>query len=332
VLDNSVRHEPTEFLARVHDRSACIETLDATRAATALLGDAVATNLFLVGFAWQRGRIPLQLASLERAIELNGVAVESNRRALAWGRLAAEDPQRLARLVESGSAPPEEPLARSLEERIERRAGHLAEYQDERLAGRYRALVARVREAETRVAPGREELAEAAAHGYHRVLTPKDEYEVARLHSQPRFRQKLAAQLEGDYRVYLHLAPPLFARVDPRTGRPRKRAYGPWIQPVLALLARLKGLRGTPLDVFGHTAERRMERALARDYEATVETLLAGLGAGNRLLAARIAALPEEIRGFGAIKLRRYEELRGEEKRLLERFHKHEHLPVLDDE
>ena len=331
VLDNSVHYEPSGLLARVHDRSASIETLDATRAATALLGDAVAANLFLVGYAWQQGRLPLEIASIERAVELNGVAVEANRRALAWGRLAAHDPRRLTRLLASASAAPEERLSRNLDERIERRASHLVAYQGERLAARYRARVEHVRAAELRAAPGRSELTDAVARGYHRVLAPKDEYEVARLHTSPEFRAKLAAQLEGDYRIRLHLAPPLFARTDPETGRPRKRAYGPWIQPLLSLLAGLRFLRGTPLDPFCHTVERRMERALVREYEATIETLLRGLSPGNQPLAARIAALPEEIQGFGAIKLARRETVRQQEKRLLDRFLKHEHLPVLED-
>jgi indolepyruvate ferredoxin oxidoreductase len=331
VLSGSSRLELTELLARVHDRSAGIETLDATGAAAALLGDAVATNLFLVGFAWQQGWLPLELESIERAVELNGVAVESNRQALAWGRLAAADPQRLARLVGSAAPPAGEPISRSLDERIERRASHLVAYQGEGLAARYRALVERVRAAEQAAAPGRSELAEAVARGYHRVLAPKDEYEVARLHTSPGFRQKLAAWVEGDVKVHLHLAPPLFARVDPETGRPRKRAYGPWLRPVLALLARLRFLRGTPLDPFRYTEERRMERALLGEYEATVEKLLAGLTAANQGLAARIASLPEEIRGFGAIKLARREQARAEERRLLDRFLKHEHLPVLED-
>ena len=331
VLDNAVRYEPSGFLARVHDRSTSIEALDATRAATALIGDAVATNLFLVGFAWQKGRLPLEIASIERAVELNGVAVEANRRALAWGRLAAHDPKRLLRLVETASAAPVEVLSRSLSERMERRVSHLVAYQGERLAQRYSALVERVRETESRVTPGRNELTEAVARSYHRVLAPKDEYEVARLHTSREFRRKLDAQLEGDYRIRLHLAPPLFARIDPETGRPRKRAYGPWIQPLLAGLARLKFLRGTPFDPFGFTAERRMERALTREYEATIGTLLAGLSPENQPLAARIAALPDEIRGFGPIKRARREEVREQEKRLIDLFLKHEHLPVLEE-
>ena len=324
VLDNSVRYEPSGLLARVHDRSTRIETLDATRAATALLGDAVAQNLFLVGFAWQQGLLPLEMDSIERAVELNGVALEANRRALAWGRLAAHDLKRLARLVENTMPRSDEPLSRSLDERIERRARHLAAYQDACLAERYRGLVERVRAAEARLAPGQSELCDAVARGYHRVLAPKDEYEVARLHTRPEFRRQLAAQVEGDFRVHLHLAPPLFARTDPATGRPRKRAYGPWIQPVLAVLARLRFLRGSVFDVFRYTQERRMERALVGEYEATIETLLAELRPDNVGLAARIASLPEEIRGFGSIKLANRERVRLEEKRLLDRLLKPE--------
>ena len=286
--------------------------LDGSGIATALMGDAIATNLFMVGYAFQKGLIPLSLAAIDRAIELNGVAIETNRQSLAWGRLMAHDPaavlavaEPLMRADDAGDGEPE-----TLAQIVDRRADFLVGYQDRAYADRYRALVERVARAEAAVAPGRTDLAEAVARNYFKLLACKDEYEVARLHSDGEFRRKLEAQFEGDYRVKFHLAPPLVARRDPATGELQKSEYGPWMMKAFGLLARLKHLRGTRWDVFGRTAERRMERRLVVEYEATVDELLAGLDEGNHPVAVDVAGIPDMIRGFGHVKHRNAEAAR----------------------
>ena len=292
----------------------------ATELATALMGDAIATNMFMLGYAWQKGWVPLSRQSLERAIELNGVAVELNRGSFLWGRRAAADPERVRRIATPAEVIAlEQHFSRNLDELLERRSRDLVEYQDAGYAARYRSLVDKVRKAEAE-RTGSSTLAEAVARGYHRLLAYKDEYEVARLHADGALERKLAGMFEGDYRVAFHLSPPLFARPDPLTGEPRKMRFGPWIRPLFGLLKRLKFLRGTALDPFGHTEERRMERALIREYEATVAQLLPALSAQNHALAVQIAALPEEMRGFGYIKKRNVDAARAKRAELLARY------------
>jgi len=292
--------------------------VDATRLANALLGDALATNLLLLGYAWQLGLVPLSAAAIERAIELNATAVEANRRAFAWGRLACHDPTR----VESLAKPPETAvgsdrhLSQSLDETIARRITYLTAYQDATYALRYRALVERVRAAEQPFAGGHR-LTEAVARNYFKLLAVKDEYEVARLYTDGEFERMVAASFEGDYRIAYHFAPPLWAKPDPVTGAPVKRRYGPWMRPLLALLAKLKVLRGTPFDVFGYTGERRREQQLRADYERLVDGLLASLRADTLVVAVDLASLPETIRGYGHVKLASIEPARKREAELL---------------
>ena len=276
-----------------------IDVVDATRLATTLIGDAVYTNLFLLGLAYQRGLIPLGADALERAIALNGVAVDANLSAFRWGRAAAHDPEAVAA---AAGAARETPAPEGLDALIERRAADLTAYQNAAYAARYRALVERVREAERARAPGRQGLSEAVARAYHKLLAYKDEYEVARLFTDGRFRRQVDAQFGGAASLRFSLAPPLFAGRDPETGHLKKRVYGPWILTAFRLLAALKSLRGTALDPFGYTAERRRERALIGAYEATVETLIAGLESDNHALAAEIAEVPLAMRGFGHVK------------------------------
>jgi indolepyruvate ferredoxin oxidoreductase len=276
----------------------------ATELATGLMGDAIATNMFMLGYAYQKGWVPLAAQSLERAIELNGVAVDFNRRSFIWGRHAAVDLERVKRAARPADVIPiEEHFSRNLDELVERRAKFLTDYQDAAYAARYRALVERVKKIEAERA-GSSKLAEAVARGYHRLLAYKDEYEVARLHADGALQKRIAGMFEGDYSVAFHLAPPLFARVDPLTGEPRKIRFGAWVLPLFGALKRLKGLRGTPFDPFGYTEERRLERALIAEYEQTVGELLAQLSGQNHALAVQIASLPEEMRGFGPIKKR----------------------------
>ncbi len=296
------------------------EFLDATRLATALLGDSIATNLFMLGYAWQRGLVPLTLAALERAIELNGVAVEANKRALLWGRRAAHDPAAVETLARPRETAPSHHLSGDLEEIIARRARFLTDYQDAAYAARYQALVARVRAAEAERTPGLAGLAEAVARYYFKLLAYKDEYEVARLYTAPEFTAKLEGQFEGDYTLRFHLAPPLIARRDPESGHLIKREFGPWLLPAMKLLARLRRLRGTAFDIFGYTAERKRERQLIADYEALVDEVLAGVGPETHGLAVELASVPEGIRGFGHVKEGHLKVAEAHQAQLLEAF------------
>ena len=283
----------------------CTDLFDASRLATLLLGHSIGTNLFMLGYAWQKGCVPLSLDALLRAIELNGVAVEDNQAAFLWGRRAAHDPAAVERLV-AASEPllPTHELSKSLDEIVARRRAMLTDFQDAAYAQRYAALVERVRAAESAVLPGSEALSEAVARNYFRLLAYKDEYEVARLYSDPEFERTLASTFEGDYRLRFHLAIPMFSGTDPNTGMPKKHAYGGWMRLAMKPLAKLKFLRGTAFDPFGRTQERRLERELIGDYERTVAALLAGLRADSLAAAAEIASLPETVRGFGPIKQR----------------------------
>jgi indolepyruvate ferredoxin oxidoreductase len=281
------------------------DLLDASRLATLLLGHSIGTNMFMLGYAWQKGRVPLTQDALLRAIELNGVAVDDNKAAFLWGRRAAHDPQTVERLVaEAEPVLPTHVLSQSLDEIVARRRAALTDFQDAAYAQRYEALVERVRAAEKAVQPGSEALSEAVARNYFKLLAYKDEYEVARLYSDPEFERTLASAFEGDYRLRFHLAIPLISRTDPNTGLPKKYAYGGWMRTAMKALAKLKFLRGTAFDPFGRSEERRLERELIGEYEKTVETLLSGLRADNLGTAAEIARLPESIRGFGPIKQR----------------------------
>jgi indolepyruvate ferredoxin oxidoreductase len=293
-----------------------VSFVDGTGLATAILGDSIATNLFMLGYAWQKGLLPLSLDALNRAIELNGVAVETSKRTLAWGRLAAHD---LA-AVQAAARPTlrvEKPVARTLGEIVGRRVELLTAYQDGAYGERYRRFVDRVATVEKERARGRSGLAEAVAKSLYKLMAYKDEYEVARLYTDGEFLKKLGAQFEGDYTLTFHLAPPLFAERDPQTGQLKKRAYGPWMMTAFRVLASLKRLRGTAFDVFGHTEERRMERRLIAEYEATVDSLLATLGQDNHALAVQIAALPETMRGFGHIKQKNVSAAKAREASLL---------------
>ena len=294
---------PAAQLERVVGGAArALDVVDATRMATALIGDAVYANLFLLGFAYQRGQVPLGAEALEQAIALNGVAVESNVRAFRWGRAAAHDAEAVAAAVAETGALPQAPKPQGLDALIERRAADLRAYQDTAYASRYRALVSRAREAERARAPGRSGFGEAVARAYHKLLAYKDEYEVARLYTDGRFRAQVAAQFEGSPGLRFSMAPPLVAGRDPATGHLKKRLFGPWMLSAFRLLARFKGLRGTPLDIFGYSAERRRERALIGEYESVVETLIEGLGSDNHGLAVEIAEVPLSMRGFGHVK------------------------------
>jgi indolepyruvate ferredoxin oxidoreductase len=292
--------------------------VEGTRLATALLGDAIATNLFMVGVAYQKGLVPVSAAAIERAIELNRVSVDLNRRAFRWGRLAAHGlPAVEAHAAPVAERPEHRRRSASLDETIERRVGYLTEYQNARYAERYRALVERVREVEAGRVRGRTELTEAVARYYFKLLAYKDEYEVARLYTSGEFLAQLGRQFEGQPQLRVHLAPPLVARRDPVTGRLEKRAYGPWMLRAMRHLARLKRLRGTPFDPFGYSAERRLERRLIAEYEAVLDEALRRLTPANHEIAVELARLPEQIRGFGHVKARHLAVAKRRESELL---------------
>ena len=290
-------------------REACgpdsVDFVEATELATALMGDSIATNLFMMGYAWQKGLIPVGEAAILQAIELNGAAVESNKAAFEWGRRAAVDLPGVERAAAPAEAKTDSHrLSETLEEMIERRRAFLVGYQNEAYARRYVEFVEQVRAAEQAKAPKSTALTTAVARYLFKLMAYKDEYEVARLFTDTDFLARVGAQFEGDYTLKLHLAPPLWAKEDPVTGEPRKRTFGPWMLSAMRVLAKLKGLRGTPLDVFGYAAERRTERRLVEDYRRTLEELLGGLAADRILLAAEIASVPEHIRGYGPVKQR----------------------------
>ena len=297
------------------------EFLDASRLATALIGDTIATNMFMLGFAFQRGLIPLERSSIEQAIEINGMSVESNKQSFLWGRRTAHDGKRVWEMTASIAEdflleePPE-----GLDELIQHRADVLTAYQNKAYAKHYLQLVERVRTIETDRLPGSLSLTEAVARYYFKLLAYKDEYEVARLYTNGDFMKKIRGRFEGDFRLKLHLAPPLFSHRDSHTGEPIKSAFSSWIFPVLKMLSRFKFLRGTAFDLFGKTKERRMERQLIQEYEQTIKELLLGLTKKNHNIALEIAKIPEQIRGYDMVKQRHFETAKSNEKKLLAKF------------
>ena len=290
--------------------------VDANRLALALLGNTIGANLFLLGLAWQVGAVPLAYASLMQAIEVNGEAVAMNKAAFDWGRRAAVDPAGVAALAGARPAPAAE--AESLDALVARHAEFLTAYQNAGYAARYRHFVETVHNAEP---AGRDELSRTVARNLFRLMAYKDEYEVARLFTDGAFARQLTETFEGDgLRLRFHLAPPLLARHDPVSGRPRKMTFGPWVLPLFRLLAKGKGLRGTWADPFGKTAERRMERRLIADYVAMIGDLLPQLGGENYRTVVALAALPEKIRGFGPVKQAAVTAAAAERSRLLARL------------
>ncbi|MFZ3285297.1 MAG: indolepyruvate ferredoxin oxidoreductase family protein [Telluria sp.] len=288
--------------------------IDATRLATALMGDSIAANLFMLGYAWQKGRIPLSEAALLRAIELNAVAVASNKKSFLWGRRAAVDLKRVEKIATPTQAIVVQ-MPQSLENIINKRVAFLSAYQDGAYAAGYEKLVAQVRAAEHAQGLGNK-LSHAVAKYYFKLMAYKDEYEVARLYTDGRFVEQLGAQFEGKFTLKFNLAPPLFAKKDAR-GHLVKAEFGSWMWHAFTLLARLKGLRGSVFDPFGYTAERKMERALIVEYRTMIESLLATLTPDNLAGALELASLPEQVRGFGHVKEKAVAHFRAEKARLL---------------
>ncbi|MBL6616518.1 MAG: indolepyruvate ferredoxin oxidoreductase family protein [Reyranella sp.] len=293
--------------------------LEGSEMATALMGDSIATNMFMLGYAYQKGFVPLGHEAIERAIELNGAAVAMNMAAFRWGRRAAHDRAAVERLVTpADNVVPFAKLPKTLDEIVAVRMQHLTGYQNAALADRYKALVEKVRAAEQKT--GGSGLAEAVARSYAKLLAYKDEYEVARLFAETTFQAEVARQFEGDYRLKFHLAPPMFARRDPRTGHLIKREFGGWMLPAFRALAKLRFLRGTAFDPFGYTAERKIERALIGEYESLIDELLAGLTVEKHALAVRLASVPDDIKGYGHVKDANLEKARRKQAGLLNQW------------
>ena len=290
---------------------------DAEQVATQMLGDSIYTNPLMLGYAWQKGRVPLSHASLMRAIELNGVQVDNNKAAFEWGRRCAHD---LASVQSLFAAQQVIQFVKkpSVDELVARRVEFLTGYQDSAYAQAYKGFVDQVRAAEAPLGAGHK-LSEAVARYLFKLMAYKDEYEVARLHTDPAFTSKIGAMFEGDYKIVHHLAPPLTAKKDAH-GHLVKQPFGPWMRSAFGLLAKMKGLRGSAWDVFGKTEERRMERALIGEYRACIEELLKGLSKERLDLAAEIARIPEEIRGYGHVKERHVKAARSKWDALMQRW------------
>ena len=293
-----------------------VGAFDADAAATKLMGDAIYTNPMMLGFAWQKGWVPLGLESLQRAIELNAVAVANNKAAFEWGRRAAHDWTSVERLLTPGQVI-ELRRRPSLQDSIERRVEFLTAYQNAGYAADYRDFVEAVR---LREAPlGKTTLTESVARYLFKLMAYKDEYEVARLHTEGSFLKRVGETFEGDFKLHYHLAPPLLARRNEK-GELQKRKFGPWMLVAFRLLARLKGLRGTAFDLFGRTEERRTERDLIVQYRADMQEVLLGLSGDNHALAVEIACLPETMRGYGHVKERSVVATRLRRQDLLQRW------------
>ena len=315
---------PEALLAKIRHAAGDANTaaIDAHEAALALFGDSILSNMFMLGYAWQRGGVPLSQAAINRAIELNGVAVAANRAAFDSGRLAAHQPDALDSALRPRAQVVQLHVPESFDRAVSRRVADLTAYQDARYARTYQDVVEAVAARERELAPEAKtpRLAMAVARGLFKLMAYKDEYEVARLYTGEAFQAQLKGQFEGDYSLRFHMAPPIFARKDPRTGVPRKMTLGPRTMSALKLLTRLKGLRGTWFDPFGHTAERKMERALVAEYRQTIDQLLVGLTRDNIAQAATIAGLAETIRGYGHVKAASVEKYRTQLGRLMQSY------------
>ena len=287
-----------------------VDFLPASELATALLGDSIATNLFMLGYAWQKGLLPVSAKAILRAVELNGVQVEFNQQAFDWGRRAALD----LPAVEQASGVIEQRFVAlgTLDQVVEFREKDLQGWQDSATAESYRQRVAEVNRQIVGKLGSDSEQAESLsivfAKALHRVTAYKDEYEVARLYSDGRFIKQLQSRFEGDYELEFHMAPPMLSKIDPDSGEPIKRRFGPWMLRMFALLAKFKGLRGSKWDVFGYSEERKLERALPTELNNTVDTLLGSLSTSNAEHAEEILRLILDVRGYGHVKQRNYDQ------------------------
>ena len=281
--------------------------VNATRLSEKLAGDTITANMLLLGFAWQAGVIPISSEAINQAIRLNGAGSETNTRCFTYGRLAAHNPALIQELTGIGK-PAGSQTEKSLDDSIILHEKYLTDYQNSAYARRYRSLVDKARQAEQQIDAAGETFSRAVADGFFHAMAYKDEYEVARLHTSAAFARQLQATISGKPKITHYFAPPFLARRDRKTGQIRKLAFGPWIRPVLRVLARLKVLRGTPFDIFGYTRERRNERVRIEDYEQMITDLSASLSIDKLETATEIAALVLTIRGYGHVKARNAEE------------------------
>jgi indolepyruvate ferredoxin oxidoreductase len=320
VTDNAIDYDMAAMRARIAKASRRLESIDAEELALRLLGDTIFANMLQTGYAYQLGEIPIGEDAILKAIELNGAAVKANQRAFKLGRLAAHD--RAAILKLAGLDKSDEPKpSETYEEILAKRVAFLTDYQNAAYAERYRSAVERIRAAEQVKTPGKHGLAEAAARALFKLMAYKDEYEVARLYTNGDFHKKLHEEFEGNFTLSFHLAPPIFGASDPKTGKPRKMEFGPWMMPAFRVLAGFKGLRGTFFDIFGRTHERKLERQLIVDYEATLNEIASTLTPANHATAVALAAVPMDIKGYGYIKDGNYEKAKTREAALVKRLH-----------
>jgi indolepyruvate ferredoxin oxidoreductase len=297
-----------------------VSFVDATGLATALFGNSIAANMFMLGFAHQKGGVPLSSVALEKAIALNGEAVPMNTEAFRWGRRAAHDQKAVEDMVLARKAKTAaREIATSLSDMVAKRVAFLTDYQDAAYAARYQAAVSRIQKAEMERAPGKTGLTEAVARYFFKLMAYKDEYEVARLYTDGSFMRQLKAEFDGDVRLEFHLAPPLLGKKDAQ-GNPVKTSFGPAMMKAFEVLARLKRLRGTKLDIFGYTEERKMERRLIGEYEGQIDYMAARLSPTNHATAVALASIPEKIRGFGHVKERHLKAALGEREVLMRQF------------
>ena len=278
-----------------------VGSFDADAVANALMGDTLYANPMLLGYAWQKGWVPLDYASLMRAIELNNVAIENNKTAFEWGRRAAHDLAAVQKLASPGQVI-EFKKRETVESLVKSRVDFLTGYQNAAYAEQYRAFVEQVQKAEA-TATGKTALTETVARYLFKLMAYKDEYEVARLHTDTTFLDRVNGMFEGDFKLHYHLAPPIIAKKNSK-GQLQKQKFGPGMLTGFKMLAKLKGLRGTALDIFGRTEERKTERALIGEYRASIEEVIGSLTAANHATALEIASLPEQIRGYGHVKER----------------------------
>ena len=306
IFNRDTKFESRGLLKRVEEATKSLEAVHADALSDRYFGDEMFSNMVLFGFAWGRGLVPLTDEAVEQAITLNGVAVKQNIDAFRLGRMAAQAPERLAKLQD------DTPPLKTLDEVIATRVTMLRDYQDEAYAQRYADAIAYVRAKEKEAGQG-EELTHAAAINLAKLMAYKDEYEVARLYTNGDWRRAMNETFTGDYKLRFHLAPPLLAPKDKVTGAPKKIAFGAWMLPAFKVLARMKGLRGTNWDMFGATDERRAERALRDEYEQKLRKLADQLTSANHGLAVAIASIPDRIRGYGHVKAKAMEEARAAE-------------------
>ncbi|NVD35281.1 indolepyruvate ferredoxin oxidoreductase family protein [Marinobacter lutaoensis] len=293
------------------------DALNANGIAEKLMGDTVFSNVMMLGFAWQKGLLPVSEAALMRAIELNGVAIDRNKEAFGWGRVAAAEPAVIDTLLQGSQDASRTAAEPTLDELIASRHGHLERYQNRRWADRYRDDVNRVRAVEQALGHEHLLLTRVVAQQLYRFMAYKDEYEVARLFAETDFMKEVNDTFEGDFKVHFHLAPPILNTGTDARGRPRKRRFGPWMFRVFKVLARMRGLRGSVFDPFRYSADRRLDRALLADYQQLVERIARELNAGNYDTFLQLAELSSEVRGFGPVREQAAEAIQAKRQQLL---------------